>query len=121
MKLTVENLLALGPVIGNLSAQPLKATDAYKVGRLAKSLGPEAESAQKARIALMKEHGATEAEGIITLPPDRLQGYLDALKPLLESEVTITAVDPLLLSVLKDAQLSAQEMMLLEDLHLIVP
>lgn len=121
MTLTVENLLALGPIIGNLASQPLKALVAYKVGRLAEKLGPEAKKAHEARVALMKEHGATEANGVISLPPDRLEEYLVALKPLLETEATVTGLDALALGALEDARLSAGELDLLIKLNLIVP
>lgn len=120
MKLTVTQLLNVAPVLRKLASQDLDAPTAFRVGRLARKMEPEIKDAEASRLALIKEHGEESGE-TISVPAEKMEAFLAAIKPLLETEVTIPGLDPLPLAALGSAKLTAAETMLLEDLKLLIP
>lgn len=120
MKLTVEQILNVAPVLRKLATQDLDAPVAFRVGRLARKMEPEIKDAEDSRVKLIKEHGEQTGE-TIQVKPENLEAFVAAVKPLLETEVTIPGLDPLPLAALGSAKLTAAEMLLLEDLNLLLP
>lgn len=120
MKLTVQQILNVAPVLNKLVSQELDAPTAFRVGRLARKMEPEIKGAEESRVKLIKEHGEQEGE-TIQVRPENFEAFVAAIKPLLETEVTIPGLDPLPLAALSAAKLTAAEMMLLEDLNLLLP
>lgn len=120
MKLTVQNLLAVWPIISKLANQPLKVHVALKVGRLAAKMEPEVKAAEESRLSLIKKHGEQNGEVFQVLPAN-IEAFIAEVTPLMETELSIPGLDPLPVGCLEDATLKGAEAALLESLNLIVP
>lgn len=120
VRLTVQQILNVAPVLRKLATQDLDAPVAFRVGRLARKMEPDIKAAEESRVKLIQEHGEQSGD-TIQVKPENFEAFVEALKPLLETEVTIAGLDPLPLAALGSAKLTASEMLLLEDLNLLLP
>lgn len=120
MKLTVQQILNVAPVLRKLATQDLDAPVAFRVGRLARKMEPDIKAAEESRVSLIKAHGEQTGD-TVQVKPENFEAFVEALKPLLETEVTIAGLDPLPLAALGSAKLTVSEMLLLEDLNLLQP
>lgn len=108
MKITIVQVLGAVSALNQLAGKPFPPAASLKIARLASKLIPEAELAEKQRLKLIEDFGATLSEdGKVWKFPDLEAGrkYEAAWKEITDSEINVH-LDALPLQALGDAELT---------------
>jgi hypothetical protein len=90
MKVTLGQIKGAEQALGTLSNQALPIQTAYKISRLIKQVISEISDLEEHRKRLVEKFGTTDADtGIITVTEENIPLFSEALRPLLETEVTL--------------------------------
>jgi len=90
MKVTLGQIKGAESALGTLSNQALPIQTAYRISRLIKQVISEISDFEEHRKRLVEKFGTTDADtGIITVTEENIPLFSEALRPLLETEVTL--------------------------------
>lgn len=115
IKLKLYALQAAVPALSALGSAKLPAKAAYSVAKVLRAAQSELSLFEEQRNKLIKELGTEDKAGNFSVAPgsEAMARFQAEIKPLLDTEIEI-AVNPLPLSVLERAELSAHDLMALD-------
>ena len=102
------------PVINKLIEKPLDISEAYKLVKFVKSLKEKEEVFLKAKLTIFENYGKKDKEGNITIEEKNREKAAAEMDELLEIEEKYDLASKVV--ILEDTQMSAAELILLEDI-----
>jgi hypothetical protein len=102
MKLTVKQLIKLGPAIVALDKVPLRGKNLFAASTVVGALYPHIERAEKAQLAIYHKHGTAESFNQFKIAADKQPLVESELLELLDQEVEVP-LEPTLPSELFDS------------------
>lgn len=89
MKLSLAKLKNSEEVLIKLSKSELPVALAYKLAKVMKPISSELVELEDFRKKLVMKYGVQQEDGMITVPPENIEKFVEELNPLLNEEVDL--------------------------------
>lgn len=90
MTLKIHQIMAVHKALSELTRSDLPVHVAFRLARFLEKTGPDLEQAEKQRVRLAEQSGATKnEEGVHQIPAEKQQWFVDELNKLLNEEVEV--------------------------------
>lgn len=90
MKVKLSNIINSKEAFQKLSTSPIKASLAFDILSVLKLAESEFEKFESIRLSKVKEYGAQDEAGTITVSPENVEKFNKEMGELLESDISIT-------------------------------
>lgn len=123
IKITVEELLNIAPILRDLSNKPFKGSITFKIARLMRELDREISLFEEARKSVIEKYGVKGEDGSliffennsIQIQEDKLQECNEEMKNLLITEIEINA-EKISIEAFDDIEITPSQAIVLEIL-----
>lgn len=123
IKLTINDLLNVIPILRELANKPFKGAITFKIARLIRELNKEATLFEESRRVLIEKYGVRKEDGsfevledgTIKLQEDQIQECSEEMNTLLNTEIEINA-DKIPAETFDNIEISPSQIIVLESL-----
>lgn len=123
IKLTINDLLNVIPILRELANKPFKGAITFKIARLIRELNKEATLFEESRRVLIEKYGVRKEDGsfevledgTIKLQEDQIQECSEEMNTLLNTEIEINA-DKIPAETFDNIEISPSQIIILESL-----
>jgi hypothetical protein len=115
VKITLENLRDASMALSKILTQPMAFKLSYRLLKMTKKIRAEQKDLEDARMELVKKYGKKDERGAYTVPPEKIEKFMDEFNTVLEEEISLD-IPPIPQDLIEEAdiKLSAVELASIE-------